>query len=339
MWSVETLTESLLIGSTLVEGSTLSEREAEEVLAGRTVVGHPAYEARELINYRGALIWLMEQVAAYPYMSLDLIQGFHARLFNGLGDTAGRLKTSANYTFGIDGKRVTFVKPAEVRPALVAWLERYNDASCERGVTVGQNLVRAARHYHDFEMIHPFADGNGRIGRILLAYWLHWKTGKTFSFYVDDKIEHLRAMQAATAGDLDPLVALITRCVAGGVRSSMDAYGTPKRRAHLGRTGLSDSVDEKLIAELRRALQAGSFKPLTFEQCMTFLLSDGVFGDADLPVAQFLALEDWARRQNEPTFSATELKNKTGTILRLVAAGQKVAIKKHGKVVCRVTPP
>lgn len=42
---LEDLEERLLIGSTLVEGSTLTEQEARDVLAGRTVSGHPIREA------------------------------------------------------------------------------------------------------------------------------------------------------------------------------------------------------------------------------------------------------------------------------------------------------
>jgi hypothetical protein len=46
-WDLETLQEHLLIGSTLVEGSTLTADEASQVLAGRTVSGHPLAEMRE----------------------------------------------------------------------------------------------------------------------------------------------------------------------------------------------------------------------------------------------------------------------------------------------------
>src|SRR6266511_438880 len=51
-WTLEELEERLLIGSTLVEGSTLSEEEAHQILRGRTVAGHPVREARELLHYR-----------------------------------------------------------------------------------------------------------------------------------------------------------------------------------------------------------------------------------------------------------------------------------------------
>ncbi len=70
-WSLKDLEEWLLIGSTLVEGSTLSEEEARDVLAGRTVSGHPVSEARELLNYRSATGWLMEQLDQVPRLSQD----------------------------------------------------------------------------------------------------------------------------------------------------------------------------------------------------------------------------------------------------------------------------
>ena len=54
-WKLKTLEENLLIGSALVEGSTLTEKEAKEVLAGRTVQGHSIQEVRELLNYRTAV--------------------------------------------------------------------------------------------------------------------------------------------------------------------------------------------------------------------------------------------------------------------------------------------
>src|SRR5207249_885995 len=83
-WSLESLEKHLLIGSTLVEGSTLSEEDAEHVLAGRTISGHPIHELRELLNYRAAVEWLMKELLVSPFLSVDLVLGFHRRLFAGL---------------------------------------------------------------------------------------------------------------------------------------------------------------------------------------------------------------------------------------------------------------
>jgi len=190
------LEEHLLIGSTLVEGSTLTESEARAVLDGKTISGHPASEARELTCYRLATEWLLEQVTQVPFLSLDLVLGFHARLTAGSPD-AGRFKTHANYTFRMDGSRHDYLAPHLVGDALLDWVGRFNQESA---------FEAAVRLYADFQQIHPFRDGNGRVGRILTAYWLHWKHGLLFRFYAKDKRDHLRAIEASDHGDLSLLV-------------------------------------------------------------------------------------------------------------------------------------
>jgi Fic family protein len=204
-WSLKDLEEWLLIGSTLVEGSTLSEDEARAVLAGRSVTGHPAHEARELLNYRAGTEWLIDQLERSPYVSLDLVLDFHRRLFDGLRDDVGRLKVRQNYTMRSDGTRHDYLHPALAREALMAWLERFNAETVENAPS------SAAALYRDFQQIHPFEDGNGRIGRVLLAYFLHWRHALAFKFVASDRLEHLRAIEATNLGDLEPLTEFIAR--------------------------------------------------------------------------------------------------------------------------------
>jgi Fic family protein len=202
-WSLKDLEEWLLIGSTLVEGSKLSEEEARDVLAGRTVSGHPVNEARELLNYRSATGWLMEQVEAVPWLSQDLILGFHARLFDGISAESGRFKSRWNYTLRSDGTRHDYSAPARVPEALSAWLVAFNAEPGTEAAPV------AAALYAEFQQIHPFEDGNGRIGRLLLAYWLHWRHRHAFRFVASDRLEHLRATEASDLGDLALLASFI----------------------------------------------------------------------------------------------------------------------------------
>lgn len=202
-WSLKDLEEWLLIGSTLVEGSTLSEEEARDVLAGRTVSGHPAHEARELINYRSATAWLLERLEQVPWLSQDLVLGFHARLLGGLSEEAGRFKSQRNYTLRSDGRRYDYLAPAAVPEAMREWIERFNSES------TGDAPSRAAELYAEFQRMHPFQDGNGRIGRLLLAYWFHWRHGLAFRFFAADRLEHLRALEAADTGDLSALASFI----------------------------------------------------------------------------------------------------------------------------------
>lgn len=199
-WSLAELEEHLLIGSTLVEGSTLTEEEARAVLAGRTVSGHPVTETRELLNYRAAAEWLLRELARSPWVSEDLVLGLHRRLFDGLAGEAGRFKSHENFTVRADGRRHAYLHPSRVDSAMRDWITRFNDEPS------GEAAEATADLYARFQQIHPFADGNGRIARLLVAYWLHWRHGLAFRFYASDKLEHLRAIEASDDGDLAPLV-------------------------------------------------------------------------------------------------------------------------------------
>jgi Fic family protein len=202
-WSLKDLEEWLLIGSTLIEGSTLSEQEARDVLAGRTVTGHPVREARELINYRAGTAWLLEQLERVPYLSEDLVLGFHRRLLEGLSEQAGCFKSTQNFTRRSSGTRHDYLHPGRVREAMRDWLERFNTSQG------GEAAATAASLYAEFQRIHPFEDGNGRIGRLLVAYFLHWKHSLTFRFVAADRLEHLRAIEATDDVDLSLLSSFV----------------------------------------------------------------------------------------------------------------------------------
>ncbi|HEY3236274.1 MAG TPA: Fic family protein [Polyangiaceae bacterium] len=199
-WLLEDLEEHLLIGSTLVEGSTFTEDEAREVLRGRTVTGHPIREHRELVNYRAAAEWFMREVRASPYMSVDVVRDLHRQLLFGLTDNAGCFKTQRNYTFRSNGSRHQYDPPDRVLPALTDWVTEYNHGA------PAEPAPQSAKLYATFQQIHPFTDGNGRIGRLLIAYFLYWKHSMLFRFYARDKIEHLSALEASDDGKLGPLI-------------------------------------------------------------------------------------------------------------------------------------
>lgn len=103
---------------------------------------------------------------------------------------------------------------------------------------------------------------------------------------------------------------------------------------------LSDILGDDLIEKLRAKTARGDFPGIDFKTAMTFLLSDGVIPRSGLPVDSFVRLEDWARdfSQQGLSFTATELKNKTGVVLEHVIAGKTVTIFKHGRPVAQITP-
>lgn len=202
-WKIKDISDlenRLLIGSTLVEGSTLSEDEAKQVLQGKTVSGHPISEARELINYRTAVERLIGELEASPFLSKDLIQNFHQRLFTDFPGTHGSWKSDPNYTYLSSGERMDFAPPSKVESMMAAWIDDFNQK------TQPDPVAQAANLYYRFQMIHPFSDGNGRIGRVFVSYFLHLHGKSFFEFYSSDRIEHLGALEAANRGSFEKLI-------------------------------------------------------------------------------------------------------------------------------------
>ena len=166
-------------------------------------MGHSVTEHRELLNYRAAVEWIMEEVSTVPFLSVDLVLGFHARLMHGLSDEAGRLKARANFTMRSNGSRFMFVDPVHVEDELRRWIVRFNEEPSSGIAGVAADL------YYAFETIHPFEDGSGRVGRVLLAYWLHWKAQSSFRFLASDRLAHLDVLEAANDGDLRALTGFV----------------------------------------------------------------------------------------------------------------------------------
>jgi Fic family protein len=199
------LEASLLIGSTLVEGSTLSEGQAKQVLQGQTITGHPVHEHRELLNYQHAVQWIVRELQKTPYLSEDLIFRFHERLFMGFSVIAGRYKTHKNYCLTETGQKHWYADPSIVALKMKEWIQHFN-LSIKRKPLLAK---KCATLYNDFEQIHPFEDGNGRIGRIFIAIYAYFHFTVRFTFFAKDRLRHLRVMQSANKGDIRALTLFI----------------------------------------------------------------------------------------------------------------------------------
>ena len=132
-------------------------------------------DVAEVVNYVKALNYGMERLQEFP-MSLRLLKDIHAVLMEGVrgGEkTPGEFKKSQNWIgpAGCTLKDATFVPPPphEAEKGM-GELELYLHKPQQLPILVDCALI----HYL-FETIHPFLDGNGRLGRLLITYYLHWK--------------------------------------------------------------------------------------------------------------------------------------------------------------------
>ena len=153
--------------SSRVEGtqSTLGELLAAE--AGTTVARSPE-ELREVGNYVAALKHGIARLKTLP-LSIRLVRELHEKLLTGiLGDhtTPGELRRSQDW-IGPPGStlaQATYVPPPheEMLNELGAWEKFLHDETLPP-------LVQTALMHYQFDAIHPFLDGNGRVGRLLVT--------------------------------------------------------------------------------------------------------------------------------------------------------------------------
>jgi Fic family protein len=132
----------------------------------------PADDVLEVRNYVTALEYGIGRLAELP-LSLRLVRELHAQLMDGVrGEraTPGEFRRSQNWIGppGSTAQTATYVPPPvpEMGEALGAW-ERFLHRRGEL-----PDLIQCALMHEHFEAIHPFLDGNGRIGRLLITLFL-----------------------------------------------------------------------------------------------------------------------------------------------------------------------
>jgi len=131
-----------------------------------------ARDVDEVISYVRAMRHGLDRLAALP-LSTRLVREIHAHLMDGVRGghlTPGELRTSQNWIGGpgmsINGASFVPPPPHEV-PRAMSDLERYLHAADDLPFLLRVGLVHA-----QFETIHPFLDGNGRVGRLLITLLL-----------------------------------------------------------------------------------------------------------------------------------------------------------------------
>lgn len=177
--------------SSRIEGTIATANEVYQQEAGEEFEPEKTADIQEILNYRLTLRNAGEAIAEQP-LSLHLIRQMHRTLMSGVrGETKnpGSFRETQNWIGpkGCTVAEATYVPPSPLK--LNDHLEafgRYVDRNHESE----DPLVQTALVHAQFELIHPFDDGNGRIGRLLIPLYLT-KRGSLMSpsLYVSGYLE------------------------------------------------------------------------------------------------------------------------------------------------------
>ena len=194
--------------TTHIEGTRLTLKDADDLLAGRAVPGADPDDARELLNYRDAFAFVSAQFNDGGPITERLILEIHRRLVAGVrgGSAApGEYRRVQNYVINAaTGETIYTPPPTEDVPVLmrelVAWLNRPSDI---------HPVIVSGLAQFQLVHIHPFLDGNGRTSRLLSTLCLYragydFKRLFTLSEYYDrDRTAFYRALQAVRRAHMD----------------------------------------------------------------------------------------------------------------------------------------
>ncbi len=129
-------------------------------------------DVAEVSSYISAMDYGLERLKTLP-LSLRLIREIHASLMNNVrgGDKSpGVFRKTQNWIGGEEPAKARFVPPPpeELTPCLDVFEKFLHDETIQM-----PSLIRAALAHVQFETIHPFLDGNGRLGRLLISFILY----------------------------------------------------------------------------------------------------------------------------------------------------------------------
>lgn len=191
---------------THIEGNMLDKEEAKDVLLGKDVLARPR-DIQEVINYRKVVDFIDEE-AKKPIEKITepLIKKLHRTIVDKIlpEEQSGEYRTKQVVVKNSQTGEITFTPPAAIEvPFLmrefVFWMNKENDIHA---------VIKAGIVHHELVRIHPFVDGNGRVGRSLATLTMllgGYDIRRFFSleeYYDKDAISYYENLQKATAGDL-----------------------------------------------------------------------------------------------------------------------------------------
>lgn len=234
-------------GSLAIEGNTLSEEQITAILDGKRIMAPP----REIQEARNAIAAYDRFEQWQPQVEADLLEA-HRLLMAGLIDEAGAYRRGGVGVMA--GSEVIHLAPPVDRvSALMHDLFRWLAASEEHP------LITSSVFHYEFEFIHPFADGNGRMGRLwqtlILTRWKPLFTDIPVESLVHaHQADYYQALQRSSdQTDSAPFIEFMLRMILDALSSAapqVEPQVTPQvrrlleaMRGEMGRDQLQDALD------------------------------------------------------------------------------------------------
>ena len=197
--------------SNAIEGNTLTLRETDLVLRGLTIDQKPLKDHLEAVGHKEAFDFVSELVKNNVPISESVIKQIHYLVLADKKDDRGVYR---KIPVRIMGAKHEPVQPYLIEPRMKQLLQDFNE-SAEHIVT------KLARFHIEFESIHPFIDGNGRTGRLLVNFELMKVGFPPIDIKFSDRIAYYNAFDEY---HVKHNLSAMENLFAGYINSRLDMY-------------------------------------------------------------------------------------------------------------------
>ena len=195
--------------STAIEGNTMSRAQVKDLVDQRRTSA-TLIETLEVESYARAADWVYRNAGEYEGVPTAVVAEVHRQALElpwavdapATRDQPGRWRTAGVALRGVD-----VALPVSIPAEMAEW-------SQSTGRTSGTHaLEHAAIHHAWLERIHPFIDGNGRVGRLILNFMLLQAGYPPAVIHLDQRARYLRALRSIDRGNPRPLVEVLVTAV------------------------------------------------------------------------------------------------------------------------------
>ena len=153
--------------SNAIEGNTLTLNETATIILDSTIPGSKSVrEVFEVLNHKKAIDYMISELENEKKLDIYMVKKINKEILDRLNDNAGNFKNSSNAIIGADFVTST---PSQAPILTKNWIENLN-YRLELCKNDDEKLLEILNSHIEFERIHPFSDGNGRMGRLIMMY-------------------------------------------------------------------------------------------------------------------------------------------------------------------------
>lgn len=183
--------------SCAIENNTITLSETISILLHHMIPNKLSVrEFYEIENHRMAFNYIIENIE--QEFTISLIHDIHSILLDRLHHERGRFKSQENAIVGAGFQTTT---PAETPSLMHQWIQKLNDR-IQQAKSSDDIILSICSGHIEFERIHPYADGNGRTGRLLMIYLLLKNQILPFVILKEDKHEYIQFLESQDAKGL-----------------------------------------------------------------------------------------------------------------------------------------